>query len=45
MTAHARIWFTTFATVGLLAGAVAAGLLWLLLAHPLSLLQAAAGWP
>lgn len=45
MSAQGRIWFTTFAAVGLVAGVAAAGLLWLLVARPLTLLQALSGWP
>lgn len=45
MSSHGRIWFGTFAVVGLLAGAAATLLLWLLVAHPITVVQALSGWP
>jgi hypothetical protein len=37
------IWLTGFAVVGAVAGVLAAGLLWLVLAHPIAVVQALSG--
>lgn len=45
MTGAGRIWFTTFAVVGLASGLLAGGVLWLILTRPLLVVQAVAGLP
>ena len=45
MTRAARNWFTAFAVVGAGAGVAAIGLLWLIVNHPLSLVQTIVGMP
>jgi putative flippase GtrA len=38
-----EIWLTRFAIVGTVAGVLAAGLLWLVVAHPIAVAQALGG--
>lgn len=45
MSRPGRIWFTMFAVVGALAGVLAGGVLWLILARPVLVVQTLAGLP
>ena len=45
MTGTGRIWFTTFAVVGMASGLLAGGLLWIILTRPMLVVQALAGLP
>lgn len=40
---RSEMWLTGFAVVGAVAGVLAAGLLWLVLVHPIALVQALGG--
>lgn len=40
---HTRFWLTTIGLLGMVSGVLAAGLTWLVLAHPLAVVQAFSG--
>jgi len=45
VSSAARIWFSTFAVIGMVSGLLAVAVLWVIVTRPLVVAQVAAGMP